>query len=187
MLRGTHSRAAKAVYAPLAIALLGDLTSCSHLKSGRLEVAARLARFADHGGDRACALEDGIAGALVGLPLCDKAAQAVVEELLVDNDVVSHGCERRARGPSAAGRWVRWGGGEKATGDDGRRRRPSTCLIDQRDRVSRQAKAAAASVLPRAEDPPLTSISTFRLGVVEALTDSRRLAWDAGSRPLLSS
>lgn len=45
-------------------------------------------------------MEDLVARALVGLPLGDQAAEALVEQLLVDDDVVGHVEGRAGAGPS---------------------------------------------------------------------------------------
>lgn len=63
-----------------------------HLKGSRLVKQLRFFRLANADDDRVGAVEDRVAGALVGLPLRDKGRQAVVEELLVDFDlIVGHG------------------------------------------------------------------------------------------------
>jgi hypothetical protein len=92
----------------------------THLKCCRLQIAAWITRLAHNRRDRACALKDSIARALVGLPLSDQAAQALVEKLLVDDDVVSHGegeCREKPSGRLAA---AEGGGGEKATSQQSR-------------------------------------------------------------------
>jgi hypothetical protein len=61
------------------------------LESGGLEVDARLTLLADDEGESAGAHEELVASALVGLPFCDKVAEALVEELLVDDNLVGHG------------------------------------------------------------------------------------------------
>ena len=69
----------------------GALFAPTDLKGCRLEVAAWVAGLAHDCCDGACALEDLVAAALVLLPLGDKVAQALVEEVLVDDNVVGHG------------------------------------------------------------------------------------------------
>jgi hypothetical protein len=61
------------------------------LESSGLEVDARLTLLADDEGESAGAHEELVASALVGLPFCDKVAEALVEELLVDDNLVGHG------------------------------------------------------------------------------------------------
>lgn len=91
-------------------------SSCAHLKCGGLQVAAWITRLAHHGRNRACALENLVAGALVGLPFGDQAAQALVEKLLVDDNVVGHVEGEVETGPSGKSTMGEWSGGEKATG-----------------------------------------------------------------------
>lgn len=53
-------------------------------------------------------MEDGIARALVGLPFGDQAAQALVEKLLIDDDVVSHDEGESIMRPSGDDSGRRW-------------------------------------------------------------------------------
>ena len=75
----------------------GELvTQQPQLEGSGLEVDARLTLLADDEGESAGAHEELVASALVGLPFCDKVAEALVEEVLVDDNLISHsgGSER---------------------------------------------------------------------------------------------
>jgi hypothetical protein len=69
---------------------LYDRFDISHLECCRLQVVAWITRLAHDGRNRASTLEDLIAGALVCLPFGNQAAQALMEQLLVDDNIVSH-------------------------------------------------------------------------------------------------
>jgi hypothetical protein len=93
---------------------------CAHLKCGGLQIAAWITRLAHHGRNRACTLENLVAGALVGFPFGDQAAQALVEQLLVDDDVVGHVEGEVEIGPSGKSTVGEWSGGETATSNKSR-------------------------------------------------------------------